>query len=119
MLRMGLNMYGTSKRALTHFTKALAHESKGTNIQIGSLSPGMMVTEFITGPKGDKISQIDENTRRIFNILGDKPETVARFMIDEILKNKKNGSHIVWLSRSKLLYRFARSRFMKRDLFVT
>jgi hypothetical protein len=79
----------------------------------------MMVTEFITGPIGEKSHKIDENTKRIFNILGDKPETVARYLAAEMLKNKKNGSHIVWLSRSKLLYRFARSRFVKRDLFVT
>jgi len=118
MVRTGLNLYGTSKRALTHFTKALAQEAKSTNIQVGTLSPGMMVTEFITGPNGEKNHPIDENTKRIFNILGDKPETVARFLVDEMLKNKKNGSHIVWLNRSKLLYRFARSRFVKRDLFV-
>jgi len=117
MVRKGLNLYGTSKRALTYFTKALAHEAKGTNIKVGTLSPGMMVTEFITGPVGKKNHQIDADTKRIFNILGDKPQTVARFMVDEMLRNKKNGSNIVWLTRRKILFRFASARFVKRDLF--
>lgn len=118
MIRKGLNLYGTSKRALTYFTKALADEAKGSNIQIGALSPGMMVTEFITGPLGEKQLRIDDNTRRIFNILGDKPQTVARFLVKSILTNNKNGSHIIWLTRSKLIYRFIRSPFIKRDLFL-
>lgn len=119
MFRKGINLYGTTKRALTYFTRAMAKEAEETAIRIGSLSPGMMVTEFITGPGGAKEKQIKEETRRIFNILGDKPQTVARFLISAIMKDKKNGSHIVWLTRRKLIFRFARAIFMHRELFVT
>lgn len=117
MIRPGLNLYGTSKRALTHFTKTLAMEAKGTRIKIGTLSPGMMVTEFVTGPADGSQHPIEENTRRIFNMLGDKPDKVASFMVERILNNKKNGAHIVWLTRRKLIFRFIRYCFIKRDLF--
>lgn len=118
MVRSGLNLYGTSKRALTHFTKALAQEAEGTNIKVGTLSPGMMVTEFITGPVGEGKRIIDESTKKIFNILGDKPQPVAHFLVAEMLKNEKNGSHIEWLTRGKMIWRFAKAPFVKRDLFV-
>ena len=40
----GLNLYGTSKRALTHFTKAFAKEldESGSKVKIGRLSPGII-----------------------------------------------------------------------------
>ncbi len=117
MMRRGLNLYGTSKRALTYFTRALAQEAEGNNIKVGALSPGMMVTEFITGPTVGKKKEINEETRRIFNILGDRPETVARFLVDEMMKDKNNGSHIVWLTRRKVMFRFFKAIFIKRNLF--
>ena len=52
----GLSIYGTSKRALTYFTKALAKESKtlNTNVLVGRLAPGIMITDFITSANGKK-----------------------------------------------------------------
>jgi NAD(P)-dependent dehydrogenase (short-subunit alcohol dehydrogenase family) len=118
MLRKGLNLYGTSKRALTHFTKALSQEAEGTNIHVGTLSPGMMVTEFVTGPVGAVKRTVDDSTKKIFNILGDRPQPVAQYLVAEMLKNKKNGAHIEWLTRSKMIWRFAKAPFVKRDLFL-
>ena len=47
---LGLSVYGTSKRAITYFTEALAKEAeeKGTNVIVGKLSHGIMITDFIT-----------------------------------------------------------------------
>ena len=41
-------IYGTTKCALTYFMKGLSKELKGTGIIAGRLSPGMMLTDFIT-----------------------------------------------------------------------
>ncbi len=48
-MMLGLSAYGTSKRALTYFLKALANEVKERNlpIQIGRLAPGIMITDFV------------------------------------------------------------------------
>lgn len=53
---LGLSIYGTSKRAITYFTEALAHESeeKNTGVIVGKLSPGIMITDFIVNALGDK-----------------------------------------------------------------
>ena len=55
-MMLGLSEYGTSKRGLTYFLKALAKEveEKKLNIQVGLLSPGIMITNFITHSVGDE-----------------------------------------------------------------
>ncbi len=115
MQRKGLNLYGTTKRALTYFTDALAKEARNTQVRIGILSPGMMVTDFLKDGEGNILAR--EETVKIFNILGDKPETVAKFLVERIKQNPPNGSHIEWLTNTKAAMRFAKSRFIKRNLF--
>lgn len=111
-------LYGTSKRALTYFTKALAKELKGTSVTAGRLSPGMMLTDFITkAPDGGQSPVIrDKSFKFIFNTLADKPETVARFFIPKMLANTKNNAHIVWLTNAKTIWRFITLPFNKRQL---
>ncbi|MCF0147235.1 MAG: SDR family oxidoreductase [Clostridium sp.] len=111
-------LYGTSKRALTYFTKALAKELKDSAIKVGRLSPGMMLTDFITkSPTGEPSSVVeDDKFRKIFNTLADKPETVAEFLVPKIISNKKQDAHIVWLTNMKSAKRFMMSPFKKREL---
>jgi len=111
-------LYGTSKRALRYFTKGLARELKGTPVKAGRLSPGMMLTDFITKtPDGDK-SPVIENKgfKFIFNALGDRPETVASFFIPRILANTKNDALIAWLTQAKTIWRFIISPLNKNRL---
>lgn len=111
-------LYGTSKHALTYFTKGLAKELKNSPIKIGRLSPGMMLTEFITkSPTGERSHVIEDNQfKKVFNILADKPETVAKFFIPKILNNTKQNAHIEWLTGVKSAQRFMMAPFRKREL---
>ena len=104
MIQVKTILYGTTKCALTYFMKGLARELDGTGVIAGRLSPGMMLTDFITKtPDGDKSEVIeDEKFKKIFNILGDKPETVAKFFVPRILSNTKNGVQITWLTNRKV-----------------
>lgn len=111
-------LYGTTKYALTYFMNALAKELKGTGIVAGRLSPGMMLTDFITkSPDGD-VSEVisDKSFRFIFNTLGEHPETVAKFFVPRILRNTKNGKHINFLSNGKAMWRFMTLAFLRRKL---
>ena len=116
----GLSIYGTSKRAVTYFTEALAHEVKEENlpILIGKITPGIMITNFITTSLGDsdKIT-LSEKTKKVYNILGDYPETIAEFMVDKIINNTKNNAKFVWLSNARAAYRFMTCAWNKRDFF--
>ena len=98
--------------------KGLARELKGTGVIAGRLSPGMMLTDFITKtPDGEKSEVIsDERFRRIFNILADKPETVAKFFVLRILGNTKNDAQITWLTNKKAALRFMTASFRKGRL---
>jgi short-subunit dehydrogenase len=111
-------LYGTSKRALTYFTKGLAKELKNSPVKTGRLSPGMMLTDFITkSPTGEPSTVTEDNKfKKIFNILGDKPETVAKFFIPRILENTKQDGHIEWLTNIKSAQRFMMAPFRKREL---
>ncbi len=117
---LGLSLYGTSKRAITYFTEALAFEAekKNTNVLIGKITPGIMITNFIQTSLGDgeKI-ELDEKTKKIYNILGDYPETIAKFMVDKIINNTKNNAKFVWLSNGRAFTRFLTAGFKKRDFF--
>lgn len=118
MIQAKTILYGTTKRALTYFMKGLAKELEGTSVIAGRLSPGMMLTDFITKtPNGEEAAiKTNESFRRIFNILADKPETVAAFFIPRMLANTKNDAHIMWLTTMKVGVRFISSPFHKRKL---
>ena len=117
---LGLSIYGTSKRAITYFTEALAKESeeRNTKVIVGKLSPGIMITDFITNALGNKEKiNLSEKTKKVYNILGDYPDVVARFLVDGILNNNKNNAKIEWLTTKKAAWRFMTSSFNKRDFF--
>lgn len=117
---LGLSLYGTSKRAITYFTEALAYEAEkmNTNVLVGKITPGIMITNFITTSlgNGEKIN-LDDKTKKIYNILGDYPETIAEFMTDKIINNNKNNAKFVWLTNRRAAMRFITSGFSKRDFF--
>jgi short-subunit dehydrogenase len=112
-------LYGTTKHALTYFMKGLAKELQDTGVIAGRLSPGMMLTDFITKtPDGERSEAIDdEKFKKIFNILADKPETVAKFFIPRILSNTKNDAQIAWLTNRKAALRFVTAG-MRKDRLI-
>ncbi|MDF2905615.1 MAG: hypothetical protein K0R34_936 [Herbinix sp.] len=118
MIQVKTILYGTTKRALTYFTKGLAKELKGTPVMAGLLSPGMVLTDFMTKTPEGETSPVLQNKsfQFIFNNLGDRPETVAAFFIPRILATRKNDAHIVWLTNAKSFLRMMKAPFVKRRL---
>lgn len=119
-MMLGLSIYGTSKRAITYFTSALAKESmeRNTGVIVGKLSPGIMITDFIVTALGDKSKiELPEKTKKVYNILGDYPDVVAKFLVERMLVNTKNDVRIEWLTSGKAAWRFMTAGFNKRDFF--
>lgn len=118
MIQSKTILYGTTKCALTYFMKGLAKELKGTGVITGRLSPGMMLTDFITKTPDGEASDVitDKKFKKIFNILADKPSTVAKFFVPKILNNTKNDAHIIWLTNRKAAWRFMTDGFRKDRL---
>jgi len=117
---LGLNVYGTSKRAVTYFTESLAQEAeqRNTGVIVGKLSPGIMITDFTTHSLVNDDINLSEKTKKVYNILGDTPETVGKFLVDNMIKNTKNNAKINWLTNRKAFFRFLTAGFNKRDFFA-
>ena len=118
-MMLGLSVYGTSKRGLTYFFKALAKEvdEKELPIKIGLLSPGIMITDFITHSMGNDAFELPEKTKKVYNILGDYPDVIAEFLVSKIIANDKNDVRFNWLTNGKASLRFMMAGFNKRDFF--
>ena len=117
----GLTMYGTAKRAVTYFTRSLAKESHDLTedrVKVCRLTPGIMITDFITHANGDATKiELPEKTKKVYNILGDYPETIVDYAVPRMLANDKNDADIVWLTGARAFSRFLTAGFRKRDFF--
>jgi short-subunit dehydrogenase len=112
----GTSVYAASKAGLHYFDEMLAQELSDTAVIVGSLNPGMVITELVTGPYDGKPEEW-ERAKRIFNIIADRVETVTPWLAKQMLDNEKNGARISWTSTWKVGLRFLMSPFRKRDLF--
>lgn len=113
-------LYGTAKRAVTYYTDAVAKELAEANspIVIGKLSPGIMITDFLTSSKGQKDAyELEEKTKKVYNILGDYPDVIAKFLVTKIIENRKTNIRIEWLTSKKAAWRFMTAGFSKRNFF--
>ena len=114
--QMPISIYGTSKYAIHYLSRALALEAKDTPVLVGTLSPGMLATEMISGQYAGR-PQEWERARRILNIFAERVETVAPWLADRVLANRTNGARIRWLTPLKLASYFALAPFRKREVF--
>lgn len=112
----GLAFYGATKRAVTYFTESLIADVKDKPVQVGILSPGIVVTDLLTDDYAGMPEKF-ERAKKFFNILGDRVETVTPYLAERVLANTKNGARIEWLNTPKVALRFLTAGFSKRDLF--
>lgn len=113
-------LYGTAKRAVTYYTDAVAKElaEVSSPIIIGKLSPGIMITDFLTSSKGQKDAyELEEKTKKVYNILGDYPDVIAEYLVTKMIANTKTNCRIEWLTGKKAAWRFMTAKFNKRDFF--
>jgi len=113
----GMSIYGSTKYGLRYFTEALVVETRDSPIIVGMISPGMVMTDLLLNEGFEDSPEEDERTRRMFNILADRVETVAPWLVNRILLNEKTGVRISWLTTWKVMARFLAAPFRKRDVF--
>ncbi len=115
-VQKGLTLYGTSKRGINFLFKSLAAELEDTPVIVGSLSPGMVVTDLLTAQR-EHDPETWEKNKKIFNILADKVETVTPVLAEKILANQANGTRISTTGTGKIFWRFLTAGFTNRNLF--
>jgi NAD(P)-dependent dehydrogenase (short-subunit alcohol dehydrogenase family) len=116
MTSPGMSLYGASKYALTYFNKCLIAEARNTPVRICYLSPGIVVTDLLKRDMSGQSAKDWERTKRIYNILADRLETVTPFLADGIARDQPNGARVAWLTGGKAAARFLTARFKKRNV---
>jgi NAD(P)-dependent dehydrogenase (short-subunit alcohol dehydrogenase family) len=114
----GFTTYGCTKRAIRYLTECMAESTQDSPIIVGGLMPGTLITDFIlkilrSSPKEDHDQMV-----RGFNISADTPETVADFLVPEVLKNSTTGAEITWMTAEKFQERMKDPKYLNRDLFA-
>lgn len=117
MTQPGMASYGATKRAINYLNKALQKEMKDAPVQVCTLSPGIVVTDLLTGDY-DLQSEAWAKAKKVLNILGDTVETVTPWLADRVLASNKPGARVAWLTNRKAFARFMTAGFNKRDLFA-
>lgn len=111
----GLTPYGTSKRAVRYFTDAFAREVQDGPVIVGTLMPGMVLTDLLLEPlKKDPPNK--KTLISIYNILANDVETVTPFLVNRMTGNTKNGVKISFLTAWKVIWRFISAPVTNRDV---
>lgn len=113
----GMSIYATTKRGIRYLTEVLIEDLKDTPVQIGSLMPGTVITGLILKTIQTMPEQEREGIKKIFNIVADTVETVAPFLVDEMIKNDKHGTAVSWMTEEKFKARLQDPVYRNRDLF--
>jgi len=77
-------VYGSSKRLIRYFSKAVAKECKNyRDITIGTIQPGMVFTDLL-------LQNMSEEGMKVAKILGNDVQEVTSFIVKQVVKGKSN-----------------------------
>ena len=100
-----LNIYSASKVFVLNFSRALAHELKGTPVTVTAVSPGPTDTDF------PNRAQMNEKTKKTAGKLNMSPEAVAAIAVKAMFAGKREvitgfvnklQAFLVWLAPKRL-----------------
>jgi NAD(P)-dependent dehydrogenase (short-subunit alcohol dehydrogenase family) len=112
----GMIGYATTKIAVEYFSRWFAREVAGQGVLVGTLSPGLVVTEGFLREHAAVPATIRERREAYVNAIGDDVPTVARWFVARMLGNRRHGANLVWLTPGKLRLRTWVARWRRRDL---
>lgn len=110
-MRGNLTLYGTSKRAVNYFSKSLSRELKNSCVQIVTINPGMVRTDLIHQSMDFGTPEERKQFEKVYRILAEDVDVVTKFLVERMLKSKKNYDRISFLSGGKLMFKIIRLMF--------
>lgn len=118
-LTPGMSVYSSTKAGIYLFTEYLKAENKDQNILVGTISPGMLISDNWFTEQKELSAEEWEAIKPTLNVLCDHIETATPWLVEQILANHKHGRHIAWLTGGKITKRFFAAKVLgrKRDLF--
>ena len=112
-MRDKLTLYGSTKRAVNYFTKAVSKEVKDENIQIGILSPGMVRTDFLKDAMSKADAEQQPQNKKVMEILAEDVETVTPLLVEGVLKSTKHYDRIEYLTSRRLIPKLIKMMMVK------
>jgi len=118
-LTPGMSVYSSTKAGIYLFTEYLKAENKDQNILVGTISPGMLISDNWFTEQKQLGEQEWDDIKPTLNVLCDHVETATPWLVEQVLDNDKHGKHIAWLTGGKIARRFFEAKVLgrKRDLF--
>ena len=110
----GLSIYGASKAGLRYFNDCLAAEITNPRIIAGSLQPGMVLTDMVTGQYEGKPEEWFR-VKRIFDVISSDVNQVADWLTDKMLSNQKNGARFKFSNSLRIVSRFLLMPFRQKE----
>lgn len=78
------SVYGSTKCAITHFTKSLSIENRAyKNVVFCTMSPGMVVTDLL-------LKNASKRMKEVFNIFSETSDYIAEYLVSKINTVKRN-----------------------------
>jgi len=115
MKRPRLSVYGTTKSALTYFTRSMIKEMGSSPVILGTISPGMVVTDLLLQPVAKENPEY-KTTLRVFNLMANTVESVTPWLAQKVLKTKKQGARIRYNTPFKFIFRFLKNLLTNRKI---
>ena len=114
-----MGIYSSTKAGINLLTKYLLKENEDNDIIIGTISPGMLITENWFEEQKELSTDEWLKIRPTLNIMCDYVETAAPWLVEQILSISQKGKRIAWMSGGKMAKRFISAKLLgrKRDLF--
>ncbi|MGY2734823.1 SDR family NAD(P)-dependent oxidoreductase [Sphingomonas sp. UYP23] len=102
--------YATSKAAVTFLTRSLAAELADSDILVGGLSPGLVITEGFLREHAGTPPETRAARDAVVNVIGDHPETIGRWGARIVDANTQHGRMFTWLTAKRIQRRKRRPR---------
>lgn len=104
----GMTVYSSTKRAVKYLANCLIKErkeAKDESILIGTISPGINVTEGMLR----EMRRLPEGRRqkawKQLDFIGEHVETTTPWIVERILHDRRQGNDITWLTGGRMLRR--------------
>lgn len=118
-LTPNMGVYSATKAAIFLLTRYLLAENKGRGLMIGTISPGMLISENWFAEQQHMSPEEWRKFKPLLNTLCDHVDTAAPWIVEQILANQEYGRRVAWLTTGKILRRFFDAKVLgrRRDLF--
>lgn len=103
------SIYGTSKRAITYFSKAAKKEIRDyPNVYVGTIQPGMVFTDLLLRNLGD-------DGMKVARIIGNDVEYVTHRIVNGVLNR---NMRINIMTTPNIIWRFLTNPIIKRNKHI-